>query len=162
MEREPDLVMRGKSEEPKWCCEVLDCMTTPRSELNPFGAVIGGHLDIKGMLLPIERHLEAERRKEVYYRSTRDGPFVTIKLADSGKGDLHDCEMFTADSPDAAALMLHLNDTCFWMPVFDATRGRSRGLIVREEADGNFRRLGFAQFVFTRAENIGMRTIRLV
>jgi hypothetical protein len=162
IEREPDLVMRGKSEEPKWCCEVLDCVITPRSELNPFGAVIGGHLDIKGMLLPIERHLEAKRRKGEYYRSTRDGSFVTIKLADSGKSDLDDCETLTADSPDAAALMLHLNDACFWMPVFDATRGRSRGLIVRQEADGNFRRLGFAQFVFARAATVGMRTIRIV
>jgi hypothetical protein len=87
---------------------------------------------------------------------------VTIKLADSGKSDLDDCETLTADSPDAAALMLHLNDACFWMPVFDATRGRSRGLIVRQEADGNFRRLGFAQFVFARAATVGMRTIRIV
>lgn len=162
IDREPDLVMRGESEEPKWCCEVLDCVTTPRSELNPFGAVIGGHLDIKGMLLPIERHLEAERRNGVYYRSIRDGPFVTIKLADSGEGDLHDCEVLTADSPDTAGLMLQLNDACFWMPVFDATRGRSRGLIVRQEANGNFRRLGFAQFVFARAATVGMRTIRIV
>lgn len=160
--REPDLVMRGESEEPSWCCEVLDCVITPRSELNPFGAVIGGHLDIRGMLLPIERHLEAERRQGVYYRSIRDGSFVTIKLADSGEGDLHDCEVLTADSPDAAGLMLQLNDACFWMPVFDATRGRSRGLIVRQEADGNFRRLGFAQFVFARAATVGMRTIRIV
>ena len=137
-------------------------MITPRGELNPFGAVIGGHLDIRGMLLPIERHLEAKRRKGEYYRSTRDGSFVTIKLAGSGKSDLDDCEMLTADSPDAAALMLHSNDACFWMPVFDATRGRSRGLIVRPEADGNFRRLGFAQFVFARAATVGMRTIRIV
>lgn len=156
--------MRSKSEEPKWCCEVLDCVITPRSELDPFGAVIGGHLDIKGMLLPIERHLEAERRQEVYYyyRSTRDGSFMTIKLADSGEGDLHDCEVLSADSPDAAALMLHSSDACFWMPVFDATRGRSRGLIVREEANGNFRRPGFAQFVFARAATVGMRIIRIV
>jgi hypothetical protein len=155
-------VMRGKSEEPRWCCEVLDCVTTPRSEFNPFGAVIGGHLDIKGMLLPIERHLEAERRKGVYYRSIRDGSFVTIKLADSGEGDLHDCEVLTADSLNAADFMLQLNDACFWMPLFDATRGRSRGLIVQQEANGNFRRLGFAQFVFARAATVGMRTIRIV
>ena len=65
--------------------------------------MIGGHLDIKGMLLPIERHLEARRRKGEDYSSTQDGSFVTIKLADSGKSDLDDCEMLTVDSPDAAA-----------------------------------------------------------
>jgi hypothetical protein len=87
---------------------------------------------------------------------------VTIKLADSGEGDLHECEVLTADSPDAAGLMLQLNDACFWMPVFDATRGRSRGLIVRQETNDNFRRLGFAQFVFARAATVGVRTIRTV
>jgi hypothetical protein len=46
MDREPDLVMRGESEEPRWRCEALDCVATPRSEMNPFGAVKGGHLDI--------------------------------------------------------------------------------------------------------------------
>lgn len=161
IDKEPDLVMRGKPEEPKWCCEVLDCVITPRSQLNFFGAVIGGYLDVRCMLLPIERHLEIMREGE-YYRSTRDGSALTIKLADSGESDLHDCETLSADSPDAAALMLDVSVACFWMPVYDATRGRSRGLIVRQEADGNFRRLGFAQFVFARAATVGMRTIRVV
>jgi hypothetical protein len=73
--------------------------------------------------------------------------------------------MLTADSSEAAALMLDVKDDCFWLPVervYDATCGRSRGLIVRQEADGNFRRLGFAQFVFARAATVGMRTIRIV
>ena len=87
---------------------------------------------------------------------------MTIKLADSGESDLHDCETLSADSPEAAALMLDVSVACFWMPVYDATRGRSRGLIVRQEADGNFRRLGFAQFVFARAATVGMRTVRIV
>lgn len=70
--------------------------------------------------------------------------------------------MLNADSPDAAALVLDVSIACFWIPVYDATRGRSRGLIVPQEADGNFRRLGFAQFVFARAATVGMRTIRVV
>jgi hypothetical protein len=70
--------------------------------------------------------------------------------------------MLTADSSEAAVLMLDVKDACFWMPVYDATLRRSRGLIVQEEADGNVRRVGFPQFVFTRAESVGMRTIRLV
>jgi hypothetical protein len=155
---EPDVSKKYKPEEPEWCIEVLDCVTTPSSELNPFGAVIGDHLDVKGMLLPIEHH--REKRKGEYYRSTRDGSAVMFTLADSGKSNLYDCEMLSADSPSAAASML--SDVCFWMPVYDATRGRTRGLIIRQEADGSYRRLGFAQFVFARAESVGLQTIRIV
>lgn len=85
------------------------------------------------MLLPIERHLEILREGESY-RSTRDGSpwsVLTIELAgSSGESDFKDCETLSADSPDAAALMLDVNDACFWMPVYGATCRRSRGLIV--------------------------------
>ena len=115
------------------------------------------------MTLAIERHLEILHEGESY-RSTRDGSVLTIKLADSssGESDLHDCETLSADSPDTADLMLDVNDACFWKLVYDATRRRSRGLIVQQEADGNSRRPGFAQFVFTRAATVGIWTIRVV
>jgi hypothetical protein len=115
------------------------------------------------MLLPIEHYLEIMHGE--FYRSTLNGCFVTVKLAACSESDLQDSGMLTADSSEAAALMLDVKDDCFWMPVervYDVTCGRSRGLIVRQEADGNFRRAGFAQFVFTRAESVGMRTIGLV
>lgn len=41
--------------------------------------------------------------------------------------------------------------------MFDAARGRTRGLIVRREADGSFRRLGLVQYVFARVESIGKK-----
>jgi hypothetical protein len=78
-----------------------------------------------------------------------DSP-CTSALTDSGNGDLHDCEMLSADSPNAAVSMPRmLSDVCFWMPVYDATHGCNRGLIVRQEADdsgGIYHRLVFAQF----------------
>jgi len=95
----------------------------------------------------------------MYYRSTlahKMDPTCMSTLTDSGNSDLHDCKMLSADSPSAAASMPRmLSDVCFWMPVkrlkpfYDATRGRNRGLIVRQEADdsgGIYHRLVFAQF----------------
>jgi hypothetical protein len=38
--------------------------------------------------------------------------------------------MFSADSASAVGLVL--SDRCFWLPMYDATLGRTRGLIVRE------------------------------
>jgi hypothetical protein len=151
-------VVHGKPEEPQWCIEALGCGTIAKSQRNPFGAVIEGSLKTKGGLLPIERHLR--KREGAYHRSfqgVQDQTVVMIKLAGDGKGANDECEMFYADSASAAGLVL--NHRCFWLPTYDATRGRTRDLIVREEAGGNFRRFSSAGFVFAVACGIDTRTI---
>lgn len=100
--------------EPELCIKVLDCVATLCSKLDLFE----GHLDIRCMLLPIERY--PGRCIGEYHRSTRGRSVSTIKLAHSGKSNRHECDMLSAASPGAAAFIL--NDDCFWMPVYYANR----------------------------------------
>jgi hypothetical protein len=130
--------VRDKPDEPQWCIEASSCSAIAKSQRDTFGVVIEGSLKIKGMLLSIERHFR--KREGAYHKSfqgVQDITVVVIKLVGDGKGADYECEMFCGGSASAADLVL--NDRCFWLPMYDATRGRTRGLIVREEADGNFR-----------------------
>lgn len=139
----PDLVMRGRPEQPHWCIEVLDCKTLLKSERNRFGAVLEGCLDVMGTLLPIE--LSQRRRDGFPNRSVRNGPVEDVRLAD-GEGKDSESQIFCVDSPEAGASLLE--SPCFWMPVRYISLGDTRGLLVRQEADGKFRRVGYAEFRF--------------
>jgi hypothetical protein len=150
----PDLVMRGRPEQPHWCIEVLDCQTLLKSERNHFGAVLEGCLDVMGTLLPIE--LSQTRRDGFPKRSVRNGPVEDVRLAD-GEGKDSESQVFCVDSPEAGASMLE--GPCFWMPVRYITLGDTRGLLVRQEADGKFRRVGYAEFRF---HSVGSREMRMI
>jgi hypothetical protein len=154
-------MMCGKPEEPQRCIEALVCSTIAKSQRNPLGAMVEGSLKIEGMLLPIERRFR--KREGAYHKSfqgIQDGTVVMNKLVGDGKGANDERKTFYADSASAAGLVL--DDRCFWLPMYDATRGPAKGMIVREEADGNFRRFSSAGFVFAIACVITTRTIRIV
>jgi hypothetical protein len=153
----PDLVMRGRPEQPHWWIEVSDCTTLLKSDRNPFGAVLEGRLDVMGTLLPIE--LSQTRPERHYKRSVQRGPVADVRLADR-EGEDGESRMFSVDSPEAAASMLE--GACFWMPVRYITLGDTRGLLVRQEANGRFRRVGYAEFRFHRVGSGEMRMISIV
>lgn len=112
-------------------------------------------MDIKGMLLSIERVSEDPRP----FQDKRKGD--DIALVTSDKYEVQNSELFRADSADAFA---RINSSCYWLPIYYATRSRTRGLIVEKMADGNFQRLGFAEFMTysTTLKHGEKRTIRLV
>ncbi|KAL9634293.1 MAG: hypothetical protein Q9204_003058 [Flavoplaca sp. TL-2023a] len=137
--RDPDLSFGNyEKEEPKWCAEILDCKIFPQSERNPLGAVKAGYIDIKGLLIPIRRVPKGT--------SSRFGAFniEDAALVFTGAEDrVYESEIFAPDSNDTLA---STKFSCYWIPLYDATRGRCRGLVVREFGGARFRRLGFAQF----------------
>lgn len=67
----------------------------------------------------------------------------------------------TLRTDPASAASISLEHLCFCLLACDAILGRTRGLIVRQEAYGNFRRMDLAQLVFARAESVGTRTLRI-
>ncbi|KAL9032367.1 MAG: hypothetical protein Q9180_006542 [Flavoplaca navasiana] len=154
--REPDISLGNyEKEEPKWCAEILDCKIFPQSERNPLGAVKAGYIDIKGHLIPLRRV-----SKDI---SSRFGAFDVedAALVFTGADDrVYESGIFAPDSNDSLA---STKFSCYWIPLYDATRGRCRGLVVREFGRARFRRLGFAEFhvsskYFDQCEE---RTIRM-
>ncbi|MCJ1314225.1 hypothetical protein MMC25_007905 [Agyrium rufum] len=139
--REPDVSFGNYDPGlPKWCAEILSHGITSRIPSNPFGAVTSGYLKIKGTLMPIK----------IVSKDTEHTPdgFETETIAfDIGKSEHRPGQtyIFAPDSLDALPL---IRSSCFWLPIYDATRGRFRGLIVRETEDGRFRRLGFVEVSF--------------
>lgn len=156
--KEPDL--GGKRQErPDWYIEVLDCSVTPRSQRNPWGAVETAFLELKGSLVPIKRvPITGDPRpdgcevEDVALAVGESSPFATINRV----------EIFAPDSIDALAL---IDATCYWLPIYNATRARHRGLIVRQVNEGHFRRLAFVEILLmvpSAIEQAAKRTIRLV
>ncbi|KAL8863988.1 MAG: hypothetical protein Q9198_010179 [Flavoplaca austrocitrina] len=155
--REPNssYIEHLKKEEPNWCAEILDCKIFPQSERNPLGAVKAGYIDIKGLLIPI-------RRVPKDFRSRSDAcdvEDVALVSAD-GKYNVNESEIFAPDSKSSLAL---IDSSCYRIPLYDATRARCRGLVVREFGGARFRRLGFAEFMFflSSFEQCQEQTIRL-
>ncbi|KAL8966375.1 MAG: hypothetical protein Q9183_003397 [Haloplaca sp. 2 TL-2023] len=155
-EREPDVSLgKFKKEEPSWCVEILHCKVFPRSEQNPLGAVDTGYIDIKGLLIPIRR-LSPNRGSKPDERIVDD-----ISLFTPGqKYTVDKSDLFAPDSLDSLAL---ITASCYWLPVYDASRGRCRGLVVREIIPGRFCRLAFAEFAMVSSilEKAEERIIRL-
>lgn len=154
-EREPDLSLwTSKKEEPSWCMEILHCKVFPRSERNLFGAVETGYVDIKGFLIPIQR-VSKDGGSKPDKCNVEDVALVT------GNGyKLVKSDIFAPDSVDSLAL---INSLCYWLPLYNATRDRYRGLIIREIIPGRFCRLGFAEFAIflSPLEQAEERIIRL-
>ena len=154
-EREPDLSFeKYETEEPSWCMEILHCIVLPRSEHSPFGAVETGYIDIKGFLIPIRRvSKDADSKPDKC--NVED---VALGTGDEYKVDKSD--IFAPDSIDSLGL---IDSLCYWLPLYNATRARYRGLIIREIVPGRFRRLGFAEFhcYSSTLEQAEERTIRL-
>lgn len=136
---EPELLLfqYGIGEEPEWCAEILDCKIFPQSEVNPLGAVKAGYIDIRGLLIPIQRV-----SKDSSSRS--DGCDVDdITLIFTGdKNQLHTPVFFVPDSNNSLDLV---DSSCYWIPLYKARFFGFRGLIVREFDGGRFQRLGFAE-----------------
>ncbi|KAL8644630.1 MAG: hypothetical protein Q9226_007669 [Calogaya cf. arnoldii] len=153
-EREPDMSFGNfKKQEPSWCAEILDCKVFPQSERNPLGAVKTGYIDIKGSLIPIRRVSKADERKP----DKCDVENIALNINDEYK-HAKKPQLFAPDSVDSLAL---INSSCYWLPLYDAARGRCRGLIIREMNPGHFCRLGFAEFPTDTLEEAEERVIRL-
>ncbi|KAL9624908.1 MAG: hypothetical protein Q9160_000955 [Pyrenula sp. 1 TL-2023] len=154
-EREPDLSF-GKYtvEEPRWCIEILHWDITPQSKGNPFGAVKAGYLDIKGFLMPL-------RRVPIEDQNTNQCDVEDIALASEENYSKAESDLFAPDLVDSLA---SIDSSCYWLPLYDATRARYRGLIVRQVNAGSYRRLGFAEFMFytKTLDEAKKQTIRLV
>ncbi|KAL8847616.1 MAG: hypothetical protein Q9221_007346 [Calogaya cf. arnoldii] len=136
-EREPYMSFGNyEKEEPSWCAEIMDFKVFPQSERNPLGAVKNGHIDIKGSLVPIRRVSKSDDLKP----DKCDVGDIALNTNDEYE---EKPQLFAPDSIDSLAL---IDWSCSWLPLYDATRGRCRGLIVREINPGRFRRLGFAVF----------------
>lgn len=117
--------------------EILHCKVFPRSDHNPVGAAETGYVGIKGILIPSQRVSKD-------YNSDRNKCNVEVVALVTGDGSkVGESEIFAPDSIDSLIL---INSTCFWLPLYNATRSRYRGLIIREIIPSRFCRLGFAEF----------------
>lgn len=153
--REPDLSFGKNVEEPRWCIEILHWDVTPQYEGNPFGAVQAGYLDIEGFLLPIRRVPKEEDSKP------NACEVEDVALASDKNYSKSESDLFAPDQLDSLAM---IDSSCYWVPLYDATRVRYRGLIVRQTDTGEYRRLGFAEFmVYEKVlDGVEKQTIRLV
>lgn len=118
-DRHPRHARRLYSPKSFWCIEILNCVTAPTSRYNAFGATLGGYLDITGTLLPIERQ---QSPQEV----TQDKLVLAIRLADDEQIGHGEDTLASADSQAAARV---IDCSCYWLPVYYAARGCTRGLI---------------------------------
>lgn len=148
-------VTQGGRASPEWLIEILQCSVVLQSEPNHFGAVTSGQVIVRCMLIPLRRVSGANNR--------RPDKCPVNDIAFTSGNDTMDrsCDVFAPDSFEA----LDLTDTsCYWLPVYDATRSRYRGIIVSETGPGQFRRLGFAEFSWFPevAENTHKQVIELI
>ena len=140
-QREPDLGhISGNSKtrtEPTWCIEIMACSVTPLSARNPFGAVQTAYMDVKGLLLPIRRVPRHEKDQ-----------FDRCAVEDVALLECEGLLFFRTDlfAPDSLDALERLDSSCYWLPVYDATRQRCRGLLVGKTASEQYKRLGFAEF----------------
>ena len=125
-------------DEPSWCNDVVKCNVTPRSEQNPFGAVQSAYIDIKGLLVPLSRVARGDEH------TLKSDVVEDVELMDDKIGPKYnDIDIFAPDSTDA---LKRIDSSCYWMPIYDAMRGRTKGIIVKGNALGQYQRLGFAEF----------------
>ena len=156
IQREPHIVLDQEiPDEPTWYIEIVDSSVTPRGERNPFGAVQTAHVDVKGLLTPIRRVSRSSGHKSD--RCAVDD--VALVKADR-TSDYNGTDLFAPDSIEA---LEKIDSSCHWLLVYDATRGRARGLIIRKIASGQYQRLGFAEFSVNASDVRGEQcVIRLV
>ena len=140
--REPDLSFGRDWKEPdaSWCVEILECIVAPRSERNPFGAVQTAYIDTKGSLIPILR-LSGKSKTRPDSCAEDD-----VSLVTGDRFEIDESDLFAPDSINALEL---IDSSCYWLPLYNATRSRLRGLIVRRTSPGSntFQRFGFAEFM---------------
>ena len=77
-------------------------------------------------------------------QSLKSGAVEDVELAEENDSAKYNhTDTFAPDSIDA---LEKIDSTCYWIPIYDATRGRIRGIIVKRNATGHYQRLGFAEF----------------
>ena len=148
-QREPELAQFGirnesyasKFDQPSWCIEIMGCSMMPRNEQFPFGAVQAAHIDVKGVLMPIRRVSGQVWSAHSTDRCAIDD--LALLKADGSLPYHLSTDLF---APDSVKALEKIDDSCHWLPVYDAARSRARGLIVCELDSGLYQRLGFAQF----------------
>ena len=145
-QREPDLIPFGEidqshRDQPIWCIEIMGCSVMPRNEHIPFGAVQAAHIDIKGVLMPIRRV-----SGKVWSAYKNDRCAIDDLALLEANGCVPDYPTTDLFAPDSIEALEKIGASCHWLPVYDATRGRTRGLVVCELASGLYQRLGFAEF----------------
>jgi len=149
---------------PRWYCEVLGCNVVLKSDLDLYGALKDGFLDIRGPLRPLQRRSGRSDDDGADYREPE------TKSQDCPNLYLHEsvAEALILDRP--LVIPDHTGNhepQYYWLGVWYAGRGRARGLIVQKVDDTNFRRLGFAAYVvaleeFPSSDLHNERLIRLV
>ena len=139
-QREANLIPdEYEPDEPTWHIEIVDCGVTLRDERNLFGAVRAAYLDVEGLLAPIRR-VPGSR-----WHEPDRCPVDDVALTGNDRHPyLNQTDLFAPDSIEALEQIDP--SCCYWLLVYDATRARSRGLIVRKMASGHYRRLGLAEF----------------
>ena len=128
-----------KSAEPTWHTEIVDYGVTLKDERNPFGAVRDAYLDVEGFLAPLRRvpgsrwHKPDRCPEDDVALTGGDRPFY-----------LNQTDIFAPDSMEALEQIDP--SCCYWLLIYDVTLARTRGLIVRKIALGQYRGLGLAEF----------------
>ena len=115
----------------------MDCSVTPRDERNPFGAVEAAYVDVKGLLMPIQR-VPGSSLDRPDRCSVDDVALTEIDRR-------YYCNNSDVFSPDSIEALDEINSSCYWLLVYNATRSRARGLIVRKIAMDQYQRLGFTE-----------------
>ena len=163
-QREPDLISFGEidqshRDQPIWYIEIMGCSVMPRNEHISFGVVQAAHIDIKDILMPI-RCVSGR----VWSAYKNDRCVIDDLALLEANGCVPDYSITNLFAPDFIEALEKIGASCYWLSVYNATRGRTRGLVVCELASGLYQRLGFAEFQirFNFLPKLEKRVIRLI
>ncbi|KAL8809704.1 MAG: hypothetical protein Q9200_003198 [Gallowayella weberi] len=127
----------------RWYCEVVSFEITPVSELDPFGAIADGVLVIRGPLRPLFSNPSqaSDSTKRVYNDKKEANLYLELE------NSLEGAEILGLDSPLGSLEEWEKSDRqYYWLALWYAGHGRSRGLILRQIDKTTFQRIGYAQY----------------
>jgi hypothetical protein len=128
----------------RWYCDILSYMTTQLSDLDPFGALKVGVLEVRGPLVPLCWRAESNsnRIRSIGVSSVVKGFELLAKdtsiLRKAGEVSM-DIDIEPSNVPDG-----HYS----WLGVWYAGRGCGRGLILQRRNAEEFERVGYAEMGF--------------
>ncbi|KAK5109265.1 hypothetical protein LTR62_007139 [Meristemomyces frigidus] len=150
--------------ETRWYCKVISCDVTLRSEADPFGAVTSGVLTVRGPLTALQPTKgRRDRLRDNTEKPSVNGPKpnteqrVKVMFDSNGFPILHPEESMGTSGQEPLILDNIVSnpdnfvyDTAkpwFWFAVWYAGRGRARGLILEKLSTGDYKRIGFAEYM---------------
>ena len=172
---------------PRWYCEIKDIEITPRSKLDPYGAIDRGVITMQAPLRPLRRTPPKGVRDTTRGAKSRQCPDLFLeesfgaaeallldRLLPEPLGPTGSTAPSGSDSGRRKSWQVWKKSSkapeeqYYWLGIWYAGRGRGRGLVVRETLEeGTFERLGFAEFMLDQndlpsSEPNKERIIRLV